>query len=155
MRSSESLFFDIRGLRYHVRHWRGDPARRMVLLHGWMDVSASFQFMVDALRGDWDVYAPDWRGYGLTAWAKTDSYWFPDYLADLDQLIVGVEEDRQHDEGRHAHVESAEMRVAHVQERQRHEQRRDDRDRVVEDAPADRKHPPDGQCAHDGREATA
>jgi hypothetical protein len=25
MRSSESLFFDIRGLRYHVRHWRGDP----------------------------------------------------------------------------------------------------------------------------------
>ena len=34
MRSSESRFFDIRGLRYHVRHWRGDPARRMVLLHG-------------------------------------------------------------------------------------------------------------------------
>ena len=42
----------------------------MVLLHGWMDVSASFQFLVDALRGDWDVYAPDWRGYGLTDWGK-------------------------------------------------------------------------------------
>ena len=31
-----------------------------------MDVSASFQFVADALRGDWDVYAPDWRGFGLT-----------------------------------------------------------------------------------------
>ena len=31
-------------------------APKMVLLHGWMDVSASFQFMVDELRGEWDVY---------------------------------------------------------------------------------------------------
>ena len=52
-------------------------APKMVLLHGWMDVSASFQFLVDALRGDWDVYAPDWRGYGLTDWGKADCYWFP------------------------------------------------------------------------------
>jgi len=59
----------------------------MFLLHGWMDVSASFQFVVDALRGPWDVYAPDWRGYGLTEWGKSDSYWFPDYLADLDSIL--------------------------------------------------------------------
>jgi pimeloyl-ACP methyl ester carboxylesterase len=59
----------------------------MVLLHGWMDVSASFQFLVDALRKDWDVYAPDWRGYGLTGWGKSDCYWFPDYIADLDLLL--------------------------------------------------------------------
>ncbi|TMI38202.1 MAG: alpha/beta hydrolase, partial [Betaproteobacteria bacterium] len=65
MRKSESLFLDIRGLRYHVRRWPGTGAPKMLLLHGWMDVSASFQFVVDALRGDWDIYAPDWRGYGL------------------------------------------------------------------------------------------
>jgi len=41
-----------------------------------MDVSASFQFVVDALRGEWDVYAPDWRGYGLTGRGKSDCYWF-------------------------------------------------------------------------------
>jgi len=93
MRSSESLFFDIRGLRYHVRHWRGDPARRMVLLHGWMDVSASFQFLVDALAADWDAYAPDWRGYGLTQWSGADSYWFPDYMADLDALLERIQPD--------------------------------------------------------------
>src|SRR5690242_3032683 len=63
----------------------------MVLLHGWMDVSASFQFLVDALRGEWDVYAPDWRGYGLTDWGKSDCYWFPDYLADLDVLLDWIE----------------------------------------------------------------
>ena len=50
MRQSESEFLQIRGLRYHVRHWRSAGAPKMVLLHGWMDVSASFQFMVDALR---------------------------------------------------------------------------------------------------------
>ena len=93
MRHSESLFFDVRGLRYHVRHWRGNPKRRLFLLHGWMDVSASFQFLVDALRGDWDVYAPDWRGYGLSAWSGADNYWFPDYIADLDFLLDRVQPD--------------------------------------------------------------
>lgn len=93
MKPSESLFYDVRGLRYHVRHWPGDGARRMVLLHGWMDVSASFQFMVDALAGDWDVYAPDWRGYGLTDWGRSDCYWFPDYVADLDYLLERLQPD--------------------------------------------------------------
>lgn len=89
MRDSESIFVDVRGLRYHVRRWpaRSEQAPKLFLLHGWMDVSASFQFMVDALKGDWDVYAPDWRGYGLTAWAKADTYWFPDYIADLERLL--------------------------------------------------------------------
>lgn len=91
MKSSDSLFYPVRGLRYHVRRWPGNPARRVVLVHGWMDVSASFQFLVDALQGDWDVYAPDWRGYGLTDWGKSDCYWFPDYLADLDALLAQLQ----------------------------------------------------------------
>src|SRR5678815_172926 len=91
VRASESLFLDVRGLRYHVRHWASRGAPKVVLLHGWMDVSASFQFLVDELRGDWDVYAPDWRGYGLTDWGKSDCYWFPDYIADLDFLLQQIE----------------------------------------------------------------
>lgn len=93
MRPSESLFFDIRRLRYHVRRWPGDPARRLVLLHGWMDVSASFQFVVDALSPQWDVYAPDWRGYGLTDRGQSDCYWFPDYIADLETLLEAFHAD--------------------------------------------------------------
>ena len=92
MRSSESLFHSIRGLRYHVRRWPAAGAPKVVLLHGWMDVSASFQFLVDELEGRWDVHAPDWRGYGLTDWGRSDCYWFPDYLADLDYLLDAIGE---------------------------------------------------------------
>ena len=94
MKTSESRFLQIRGLRYHVRHWAAPGAPKMVLLHGWMDVSASFQFVVDALEREWDVYAPDWRGYGLTAWAGADSYWFADYLADLDFLLEKIDPEK-------------------------------------------------------------
>jgi pimeloyl-ACP methyl ester carboxylesterase len=86
MKSSQTNFHDVRGVRYHVRTW-GDPSHpRFFLLHGWMDVSASFQFVVDSLERDWHVIAPDWRGFGLSGWAR-DGYWFPDYYADLDQLL--------------------------------------------------------------------
>jgi pimeloyl-ACP methyl ester carboxylesterase len=87
MKPSESVFVPVRGLRYHCRCWGDARARKLFMLHGWMDVSASFQFVVDALRGDWRVIAPDWRGFGLSEWAKGDSYWFPDYFADLDRLL--------------------------------------------------------------------
>jgi pimeloyl-ACP methyl ester carboxylesterase len=91
MKPDQSTFLEVRGLRYHMRRWPAPGAPKVVLLHGWMDVSASFQFLVDALRGEWDVYAPDWRGYGLTEWDRADSYWFPDYIADLDRLLDSVE----------------------------------------------------------------
>jgi len=86
MKSSQSHFLNIRGLRYHVRTWGNPDATKLFFLHGWMDVSASFQFAVDALEHDWFVIAPDWRGFGLSGW-NNDSYWFPDYIADLDALL--------------------------------------------------------------------
>lgn len=86
MKSSRSRFIDIRGLRYHLREWGREGAPRVFMLHGWMDVSASFQFVVDALAADWHVIAPDWRGFGQSEW-RGDAYWFPDYLADLDAIL--------------------------------------------------------------------
>ncbi len=86
MKPSRSEFHAIRGLNYHVRTWGEAHHPRVFLLHGWMDVSASFQFLVDCLARDWHVVAPDWRGFGLTEWAR-DGYWFPDYYADLDALL--------------------------------------------------------------------
>jgi pimeloyl-ACP methyl ester carboxylesterase len=83
---SASQFIQIRGLSYHVRTW-GDPsAPKLFMLHGWMDVGASFQFLVDALACDWFVIAPDWRGFGRSEWCP-DGYWFVDYLADLEALL--------------------------------------------------------------------
>lgn len=87
MKPCHSHFHDIRGLRYHVRTWGEAHHPKLFLLHGWMDVSASFQFVVDAFRNDWHVIAPDWRGFGLSGWAR-EGYWFPDYYADLDALLA-------------------------------------------------------------------
>ncbi len=64
------------------------------MVHGWMDVSASFQFVVDAFAEDRHIVAPDWRGYGLTDWPRTDGYWFADYLADLDAVIDHIAPDQ-------------------------------------------------------------
>jgi pimeloyl-ACP methyl ester carboxylesterase len=86
---SRSEFVPIRHLRYHVLQW-GTPSpdkTPLVMVHGWMDVAASFQFVIDALNDDHWVIAPDWRGFGLTETPETDNFWFPDYLADLDQLL--------------------------------------------------------------------
>ncbi len=86
MKPALSTFHEFNGLRHHVRTWGAADAPPLFLLHGWMDVSASFQFVVDELRRDWHVIAPDWRGFGLTAWSAC-GYWFPDYYADLDTLL--------------------------------------------------------------------
>jgi pimeloyl-ACP methyl ester carboxylesterase len=76
----------LRGMRARVLTW-GDPAAtKLFLLHGWMDVAASFQFLVDALVGSWHVIAPDLRGYGGSEW-QPQGYWYPDYVADLQALL--------------------------------------------------------------------
>ncbi len=87
MKASRSEFLTVRGLRMHVRHWGSPGAPKLFMLHGWMDVSASFQFMVDCLQGNWHVIAPDWRGFGQSQRSGFDTYWFPDYVADLDMLL--------------------------------------------------------------------
>ena len=91
LNESRSTFVPVRQLSYHVRQWgERQPGRApLVLVHGWMDVSASWQFMVDALREQRWIVAPDWRGYGLTKSGQppADNFWFPDYLADLDFLL--------------------------------------------------------------------
>ena len=68
----------------------GDPsAPKLFLVHGWMDVGASFQFLVDALERDWHVVAPDLRGFGRSEW-QPQGYWFHDYIADLEALVDRV-----------------------------------------------------------------
>lgn len=87
MKPSRSEFITVRNLRYHIRHWGNEDAPKLVMVHGWMDVSASFQFVVDCLQRDWHVIAPDWRGFGLTDDTGSDTYWFPDYVGDLDAIL--------------------------------------------------------------------
>jgi pimeloyl-ACP methyl ester carboxylesterase len=91
MKTSQSDFVSVRGVRLHVRRWGNPDAPTLFMLHGWMDVAASFQFVVDALGGDWQVIAPDARGFGLSDWPVAQQggghYVFHDYLSDLDALL--------------------------------------------------------------------
>ena len=91
MLSSTSRFVTVRGLRTHLREWGPMDAPRVWLLHGWMDVSASWQFLVDALGPHWRFVAPDWRGFGLSEWVRDGIYSYTDYVADLDALVRTVE----------------------------------------------------------------
>jgi pimeloyl-ACP methyl ester carboxylesterase len=121
-KASHCEFIPIRHLRYHVRQW-GTPSpdkTPLVMVHGWMDVAASFQFVVDALQHDHWVIAPDWRGFGLTETPDTDNFWFPDYLADLDQLLDHYVGDRPvhllgHSMGGHVATLYAGIRPARIQ----------------------------------------
>lgn len=86
MKPCHSHRIALRGLDFHVLTW-GDPAApKLFLLHGWMDVAASFQVLVDALVRERYVIAPDLRGYGRTAW-QPQGYWYADYVADLEALL--------------------------------------------------------------------
>ena len=111
----------LRGCRYHVLQW-GSPdseAPPLLLAHGWMDVAASWQFMVDALSEAFvrqrRIMAFDWRGFGLTETPHTDSYWFPDYLGDLDALLDVLSPDQPIDLVGHSMGGNVVMMYAGVQ----------------------------------------
>jgi pimeloyl-ACP methyl ester carboxylesterase len=102
-RSARSEFAPVRNLQYHVLRWgeAKSDLPPLVLMHGWMDVAASYQFVVDAFSPDFfegrTILAADWRGFGLTECPGHDNYWFPDYLADLDFLLDHYVGDQQID----------------------------------------------------------
>lgn len=93
MTPASSQYLTLNQRRCHLRRWGDGDAPLLVLLHGWMDSSATFQFMVDALQEEWRVVAPDWRGFGDSQW-NDGSYYFPDYLADLDDLLRQLSPDQ-------------------------------------------------------------
>jgi pimeloyl-ACP methyl ester carboxylesterase len=86
MQASQLDFHTLRGRRHAVRQWGADDARTIFCLHGWMDASITFQFVVDALGDDWRVIAPDWRGFGASQ-KNNGPYWFADYYADFEALL--------------------------------------------------------------------
>jgi pimeloyl-ACP methyl ester carboxylesterase len=91
-RPARSVSVIARGLRQHLLEW-GEPGMAsadrptLVMLHGWMDVAASFQFVVDALRDDRHVLALDWRGFGASDTPAIDTYYFTEYLGDLELVL--------------------------------------------------------------------
>lgn len=85
-RVSRSRDISVRGRRYQLREWGPPDAAPVLLLHGARDGAATFQFLVDALPGDWRFIAPDWRGHGGSDWTP-GNYWLSDFVGDLDALV--------------------------------------------------------------------
>ncbi|MES1926462.1 alpha/beta hydrolase [Salinisphaera sp. T31B1] len=84
-------YVPVGALSYAVREAGPPDAIPVFLLHGLMDTGASFDALAQAMDkrrpGHFRFIAPDWRGHGDTG-ALADTYWFPEYLVDLERLIV-------------------------------------------------------------------
>jgi len=76
---------DIRGLSYHIQEWGDASNPTLIMLHGWMDCGGSYQFVAEHLAEKYHLVAPDLRGFGETEHAQ--GYWFPDYFADVDEVL--------------------------------------------------------------------
>jgi pimeloyl-ACP methyl ester carboxylesterase len=76
----------IRGLMHRVLRWGPESDDPVLMLHGWADSADSFQFVADEMAPALPLAALDWRGFGHSEWSPA-GYWFPDYYADLEQLL--------------------------------------------------------------------
>ena len=86
VKTSRLETIEINGRALQVRHWGPDDAPALFMLHGWMDCSATFQFVADELRQPWHVIAPDWRGHGGSH-RTGETYPFLQFVADLDAVL--------------------------------------------------------------------
>ena len=59
MKQSQSVFVPVRGINYHCRIWGNEGAPKLFMLHGFQDVSASWQYTEDALNEEWLKCFPD------------------------------------------------------------------------------------------------
>jgi len=74
-------------LRLHYVDWGNRQAPPLLLLHGGRDHCRNWDWVAQALRADWHVIAPDWRGHGDSAWSPDGDYGMDTYLYDMAQLV--------------------------------------------------------------------
>jgi pimeloyl-ACP methyl ester carboxylesterase len=90
---SSSGFQRINGLRLWVHRFREEAVPpsglTVVLVHGFMDAGATWDLVAPTLtRGGHEVVAPDLRGFGRSDFVGGGGYYhFPDYVADIAELI--------------------------------------------------------------------
>lgn len=80
------IYFSQR-LRLHYVDWGNPDAPPLLLLHGGRDHCRNWDWVAEALRGDWHIVAPDLRGHGDSAWSPDGNYAVSAFVYDLAQLI--------------------------------------------------------------------
>jgi pimeloyl-ACP methyl ester carboxylesterase len=74
-------------LRLHYVDWGNESAPPLLLVHGNRDHCRNWDWIAEALRGDYHVIAPDLRGHGDSQWVIGGTYPLVDYVYDIAQLI--------------------------------------------------------------------
>jgi pimeloyl-ACP methyl ester carboxylesterase len=90
----EARHYQSQGLRLHYTDWGNESAPPLLLVHGGLDQSRSWDAVARALRSNFHVVAPDLRGHGDSDWATGSSYSLADHVYDLTCLIksAGLEQ---------------------------------------------------------------
>ena len=83
---------ELRGLRFHFRHWpsASADAQDLVLLHGYTGHARSWDAFAEAMSSDYRVLALDQRGHGETAWAPREHYGTVEMVADLEAFVAAM-----------------------------------------------------------------
>jgi pimeloyl-ACP methyl ester carboxylesterase len=83
----QSRYFQSQGLKLHFTDWGNASAPPLLLVHGGLDHSRSWDYLAQALAADFRVVAPDLRGHGDSGWATGSSYSLADHVYDLTNLV--------------------------------------------------------------------
>lgn len=83
----QARFHQSQGLRLHYSDWGNASAPPLLLVHGGLDHSRSWDHVARALRPNFHVIAPDLRGHGDSDWALGSSYSLADHVYDLACLV--------------------------------------------------------------------
>ena len=74
-------------LRLHYVDWGNEAAPPLLMVHGGRDHCRNWDWLAQALRGDWHIVAPDLRGHGDSQWLIGGTYRMSDYVYDIAQLV--------------------------------------------------------------------
>lgn len=74
-------------LKLHYLDWGNPGAASMLLVHGSRDHCHNWDWVAQALRDDYHIVAPDFRGHGDSQWVFGAGYSHSDYVYDLAQLV--------------------------------------------------------------------
>ena len=86
-----SHYYYSQRLKLHYVDW-GNPGRPpLLLLHGGRDHARNWDWVAQALRGDYHIIAPDLRGHGDSQWAVGGGYATADYVLDVAQLLDALQ----------------------------------------------------------------
>jgi len=86
----QAHFYQSQGLRLHYSDWGNEAAPPLILIHGGLDHSRSWDALALSLRVNFHVIAPDLRGHGDSDWATGSSYSLADHVYDLTSMMTSL-----------------------------------------------------------------